>query len=107
MSRVVAPFGLQFDADRVPADARWWYLSLTGRRNADGQFLVVRSDAESGQSWVSLEFFDGHDVVLDAGLDRPTVFGVVAKSVDPGIKVLSVGQPTPCPDWVLLDRQAS
>jgi len=62
------------------------------RANANGNiFNWTRRDG-----YVTLEWYDGLDVVLDAGMDRPTVWGFWQTYIDPidYIDLLSAERPT-------------
>ncbi len=97
----------------IPTNAQWWRLRL--QPNADGHYYVRRIDTRDDDwenaQWVSWEFFDGETTYLDAGLDKPNVYGVHIGEDRPYPSVLKVwmdllcvGPPTPCPRWEALTK---
>lgn len=105
MSRVVSPHPppLTNINNPTPIDARWWRLHLTP--NAEGQYMFCRTDATDATpaTWMEWEFFDGHDTILDAGMDQTNVYQAVLTSkplcVGAILDLLCVEQPTPSPEW--------
>lgn len=87
-----------------PATAAWWRLHTPP--NEDGNILLMETDATDEKrtpTWCSWEFFDGYDVIIDTGFDRPTKVRL-AQGFRTYIDVLSDGPPTPSPLWQRLTR---
>lgn len=109
MSKIVTPYPpTPFNPLRLPATARWWRLELPPR--PDGTTLWFESNATgddlSTATWMSIEFFDGHDTILDAGLDRLTPVRLSSPGIGRHVlDVLHVDAPTPAAGWVPLTRQ--
>jgi hypothetical protein len=95
----------------------WWRLRLSS--GPDGYLMVQRTDNAENPTWWSIEFFDGEDTLVDAGLDRPAVDEVriisrydddlncgdpwrtisMVTHVRIHLDVLAVAPPTPSPRW--------
>lgn len=111
VSRIVSPIPpVTYPKDwEPPPGAQWWRLDLADRRDQDGAVYVHRNNGgESGldaATWCEVEFFDGHDTVLDMGFDKPTVYQIKITTMYAGCRVAWMdllcidGPPTPCPDW--------
>lgn len=95
MSKIVSPYP-PFEGELTPApNASWWRIDLP--MNQDDYYLVTKIPED--QSWVSYEFFDGCETVIDTGFDKPTKVRVHSDWEDRFIDVLHVGPPTPSPLW--------
>lgn len=100
MSKIVSPYPPLLDQDgqiTPPAGASWWRFRL--QENEDHNIMMVETDARDGvtATWVSWEFFDGENAVIDTGFDRPTKARVNGDRRY--IDVLYEGRPTPSPHW--------
>lgn len=106
MSKIVSPYPiLVHDKLWLPTPgSKWWRLYL--RTNSDGYYLMTRTDCKDGDmasaSWVSWEFFDGEDTIIDLGFDRPVVPQIfhARDRFGPYLDVLHTEPPTPCRDWM-------
>jgi hypothetical protein len=103
VSKIVSPYPM-YEGEVIPAaDAAWWRLRITP--NADGVIVMQRGNAQcddmSTATWVSWEFFDDYDVVLDTGFDKPTKVRLhyYPSSSFAFVDVLHDGAPTPSPHW--------
>lgn len=95
MSRVVSPYP-PYEGEINPApDAQWWRMRLP--ENEDHNYAVTRYEPDQG--WMSLEFFDGFDTVIDTGFDKPTKTWFHADSNRRQLDVLHAGPPTPSERW--------
>lgn len=105
MSTIVSPFPVYEGDVTVAPGASWWRFRLTPT-NDDGNFLMVRTDAtdDAAPTWVSWEFFDGENCVIDTGLDRPTKTRMEIRNENGWIDVLYEGPPTPSKGWVQLTK---
>lgn len=102
MSKIVSPYPpMPLKEDYRPPDgARWWRFVL--QRNEDGYSLIMECDAfdeTSRPTWCSWEFFDGENVIIDVGLDRPLPAVLTERLGFGWIDVLSVDRPTPSRYW--------
>lgn len=83
--------------------ACWWRFRTAP--NADGYHYVIETNASIDDpddgAWVSYEFFDGYDVTIDTGFDRPTRAQLTTfdHAVYAYFDVLSVDRPTPSDRW--------
>lgn len=105
MSTIYSPYPAHEGETALPASASWWRFLLAP--NAKGHVGITRTNADAetgtGATWASFEFFDGHDTIIDTGLDRPTAkVRVVGRGTLRYIDVLHDGPPTPSPDWQAL-----
>lgn len=99
MSKIVSPYP-PYKGEVNPApNAQWWRLRLT--MNENKMYTVTTANPEQG--WLSLEFFDGCDTVIDTGFDKPTLARMDEDRCGamcwPYLDVLFVGPPTPSPRW--------
>ena len=101
MSKVVCPLPQREPTDGLLPDAGWWRLCTTGR-NEDGYLYVMTRDG--GEKWedatlMTVEWFDGYDAILDAGLDRINLLSMYMEAgLDSDgvvIDLLCEHQPTP------------
>lgn len=101
LSTIVSPIPVREVIDIHP-DARWWRLELLP--NEYGNTMMQRCDGDdlSDATWISMEFYDGFDTYLDAGMDSPNVYRVRVSYTAPvdRLDILSVQRPTPCPRWL-------
>lgn len=95
MSKVVSPYPpYEGEVDPAP-DAQWWRMQLP--QNEDHHYAVTRYEPEQG--WMSLEFFDGHNTVIDTGFDKPTEARFHGDNGRGHLDVLHAGPPTPSQLW--------
>ncbi len=93
MSKVVSPYPPYHGPAHATAKSRWWRMPLPV--NEKGQRAIAVYEPDKG--WMSVEFFDGFNVIIDTGFDQPTsvIFDVDHRHLD----VLSEDRPTPCWRW--------
>lgn len=125
MSTIVAPYPLPPEGS-IPDAARWWRFELLP--NVDGYSMMMRCDAtdpdrpmDEQVTWMSWEFFDGFDTMIDAGLDKPSVYRMriidrphgaivwdsprcftTVDRCDRYLDVVSIEAPSPSPEWLEL-----
>jgi hypothetical protein len=103
VSKIVSPYPVKMPGNdyKPPTGAAWWRFRL--QPNADGNLLWMETDGPASgmttATWCSWEFFDGHDIIIDTGLDRITPVKITHRGAIGYIDVLHVGPPTPSPDW--------
>jgi len=114
MSKIVSPYPpiSYFSLHKgIPEEARWWRCLMSGR-NWIGEIYVINlngDDPPNDSTYYEIEWFDGLNTIIDAGLDRPTVFEVAFYSKGFGpmtrefIDVLAVDPPTAGPWCALTD----
>lgn len=110
MSRLVWPFpSPDYDPNFLPK-ARWWRLPLVDV-DEDGYLYYITRNGEkedfSDCTYTEFRFNDGHDVVLDGGMDTPNVAAMVLSYQAPVIEyldLLMVEQPTPDNRWRTLTK---
>lgn len=101
MSKIVSPYPSPLNEEVISAKPghSWWRYRLR-RMNDDGHLMIMKTN-EAAPTWVSVEFFDGFDTVIDAGFDKP--IGAVRFCYEyrygDWIDILSEKRPSPSPDW--------
>ncbi len=97
MSKLVSPWPLP--QLTISDDVCWWRIALIDRNEDWCTHYVTRDgdDDMNTTSWFTVEWFDGLDIVLDAGLDAPTVFSTAFTYIAPidYFDLLAVERPTP------------
>ena len=102
MSTIVSPWPPRIDETPPPEGQVWWRLRLYP--NEDGYTTLMRFGPpgfDDNWSWMTIEFFDGCDAIIDAGLDRPTRTHIKTLWGDDRtfLYVLGTTAPTPCSRW--------
>jgi hypothetical protein len=106
MTKLVMPFPPpDWRVDQIPEKACWWRHAMFDR-NKDGYLFEwvrygnIDNDAPTDKAWdgisaVTLEWFDGSNMMIDAGMDNPTIWNVCLVHVEPidYIDLLAVNMP--------------
>lgn len=84
MGKLVSPypppdFDVDFILDFMP-NACWWRHGMIDL-NEDGNYAVWEMNDEQG--WITIEWFDGLNTILDLGMDKPNVCAMAVVCVEP------------------------
>lgn len=96
MGKLVAPWSPKeySDPEFLP-NACWWRHAMIHFDEERQALFVWTLEKEKG--WIQLEWFDGLDTIIDAGMDSPTVAAIAQIFVDPieYIDLLAEERPSP------------
>lgn len=101
MSKVVSPYPPYTGSIDPPPNAQWWRIARLPE-NENHHYALESYDSDQG--WLSLEFFDGYDTIIDTGFDKPTKVRFHSDNGVGLLDVLHVGPPTPSELWKPLTK---
>lgn len=91
MSKLVSPLPPREHGPDFLPNACWWRHAAINRNEHDHVYVITKDDcghASCGPEcpdakWVTWEWFDGLDTVIDAGFDRPTAASMAVVYIAP------------------------